>query len=150
MKPSYNQLVALHCTCDHHAPCERLLRAPGFNRTLAAYWLGWNVSVPVVYDQVLSELYDHAGALFDLNGERIDLYAVDQNGDDWIDRAFACGDIYRTLHRYLERANGGFRNRLDRSLIRPVLAMHFAREIAECATVGACAKRERSSAKSAD
>lgn len=125
---------ALVCTCNHHAPSERILRSPEFNRRLAAYWLGWHISVPAIYDQMLSALYDHhEGKLFDLNG-LVDLYTADADGNDWIDRAFGEGDIYRTIHRYLERADGRFKNRLSRSLIRPVLVMHFSRQIAECAS----------------
>lgn len=132
MEHTQNFSCGFVCSCDHHAPSERLLRSPEFNRALAVNLAGWDVSVPALYDQMLSKLFDqHEGTLFE-NGEAIDLYAVDANGDDWIDRAFACGDIYRTIHRYLERADGGFKNRLIRSLIRPVLVMHFARAIAEC------------------
>lgn len=126
------------CRCDHPMPNKRTLRSPEFNRVLAAYWQSWDVSVPAVYDQILSQVFDHHEGRLIVNGEAIDLHKVDGNGNDWIDAAFGGGDVYRTLHRYIERADGGFKNRLQRSLIKPVTLMHFAREIAECASRGKC------------
>lgn len=131
------------CQCDHYGPSERTLRSPEFNQALAAYWCGWNISVPAVYDQMLSKLFDHRQGRLIVNGEAIDLYEVDARGNDWIDAAFGCCDVYRTLHRYFERADGGFKNRLQRSLIKPVILMHFAREIAECVSRGKCAHQLR-------
>lgn len=150
MEYTQNHCCGLTCRCDHYAPSERILRLPEFNRALAAYWAGRNVSIPALYDQILAKFYDcHEGTLFE-NGKPIDLYAVDAKGNDWIDRAFDGCDVYRTIHRYFERADGVFKNRLSRALIRPVRVMHFSREIDECAAVGPCSRHFAPIEKSAD
>lgn len=133
------------CTCDHHAPSERILRSPEFNQALATYWRDRNKSIPAIYDDILSELFDHYRGRLIVKGKVVDLYEVDAEGNDWIDRAFGGGDVYRALHRYFERAGGGFKNRLQCSLILPVLVMHLSRDIAECRAQDKCACRNQPS-----
>ena len=124
--------AACICTCYHRAPSARILRSPAFNQDLASYWKSYELGVPALYDQILTKLYDHhEGQLLGFDGQVIDLHAVDQNGDDWIDRAFG-SDVYRTIHRYLARTDGGFQSRLSTHLMNAVLLMYFARQIATC------------------
>lgn len=120
------------CTCNFHAPPERVIRSPLFNKGLAQYWLGKNLGAPALIDQLSIELLDHyTGQLF-WNGKKIDLFAVDLgSGDDWIDAAFG-DDPSRDISNFLERGYGNFKNRLDAKLMHRSLLLHFAREIAEC------------------
>ncbi len=108
----------------------RALRSANFCANVARYWLEKELSVPALHDHVLALIFDFEGKLLGTDGQEVDLYEVNGDGFDWMDRAFG-KDAYRTIHRLLARAEGNHRSRLSVSLINAVLLMHYARLIAE-------------------
>jgi hypothetical protein len=128
-----------NCNCTHSAPPERVVRSTYFNQGLAQFYVGLGLSGDATIDWVLNELYDHrAGALIGLNGQSIEIEAVDANGTTLFDDLFGA-DERRFITRFRVRASRGFRYRLQRRCLFPVLMMHFAREIHLCRTQNTCA-----------
>lgn len=127
------------CTCTHIAPPERIIRPPRFSQSLAQFYDGLGLSGDGTIDWVLSELYDHrSGKLIGWDGAQIAVEAADANGATLFDDLFGA-DERRFITRFRVRASGGFRYRLQKRCLFPVLMMHFAREIHLCQTQGACA-----------
>jgi len=128
------------CTCDHFAPELRVLVKPNFNRDLAAYWSKHSTSACRVYEAAVGELYSyHSGTLHGFDRQPLDLWVYDENGDDFVDRAFGIG--YRNLRRYLARANEDRLHRLSKAHHNLALLLQHGRSIRNCRTLGLCAQR---------
>lgn len=126
------------CRCHHRAPPFRVIRSVEFNRDLARKISDLELSGDATVDLVLTELLDHShGQLFDAGGKPID-FASDKPADvaRW-DGLFS-EDQRRFVNRYKERADIGFKNRLQERLVFPVTAMHFAMAIRTCRQSGQC------------
>lgn len=137
--PTLRSNIGSLCTCNHVAPPERILRSTEFNQELAQYYVGLKLSGDGTIDQILTELYDRrSGILHGLDQKRIAIETVDENGATLFDDLFG-EDERRFLTRFRVRASGGFRYRLQKRCLFPVLMMHFAREIHLCRTQGSCA-----------
>ncbi len=129
------------CTCNHFAPDVRVLRSVPFNRDQATFYVRGNLPANAVLDWTYLELLEHhSGTLHDLGDQPIDLDLQDANGDTLLDHVFSA-DPARFINRYRARSQKPGRNRLDIALIRPVLLLHYARQISICRTQGRCARR---------
>jgi len=139
INPTLRSKIGSLCSCNHNAPPERVLRSIEFNQELAQYYLDLKLSGDGAIDQILTELYDRrSGILHGLDQKRIAIETVDANGVTLFDDLFG-EDERRFLARFRVRASGGFRYRLQKRCLFPVLIMHFAREIHLCRTQGSCA-----------
>ena len=128
------------CTEDLHAPPERVQRSPAAARDVARYWRAKGPSMPLLLDEIARLILDkHTGRQF-WNGQEIERFAVDPGtGDDWIDQGFG-RDPFRDIGNFLNRANGGYKNRLTKSVQQRALLLHFARKIDECLDQQAAAR----------
>ena len=126
------------CTCDHFAPNVRILRPATFNCDLAAFYAKDQLSANAVLDWVYVELLEHrTGTLHDLADLPIDLDHEDANGDTLLDRVFGA-DPARFINHYRRRARSRGRNRLKLSVLRPILILHYARQVWLCRSSGPC------------
>lgn len=130
------------CTCNHYMPPFEAWLKPDYNRSCAADWSICGTSVPKIYERVLDELfvYHGEGHIYDHRRGRIDLWAYNAAGDDYIDQHLG-KDPWRALRRYLDRVRVNRIHRLYKEHYGLVTLLSHARAIRNCRTVGLCAQR---------
>ena len=114
---------------DFRAPDLRVLRSVWFNQELACYLKRLELSGQGIVDWIMHQLLDvHVGKLTGPDGEQIRLHTDDVGEVARYDRLFS-EDEKRFINRYLQRAEGGFKNCLQDRMVHAVAMMDLARQI---------------------